>query len=104
MLLKLWRTCSELAATRNFYKATYAAMAAYVTLQCTQKASTSAVSIALTQQLGQSGLLEHLPSLITDAALQLQAVAGVWPASAQAADKTRFEPMLHVWHDPGLFS
>jgi hypothetical protein len=39
--------------------------------------------LKLRKQLQQSGLLEHIPALLTDAALQLQAAAGIWPATGQ---------------------
>jgi hypothetical protein len=117
MPLKLWQKCSRLAATRHFCKASAAVTAAWTVLQCMHTAgiisvghnpaaahtsSTNSISAALQQQLQQSGLLEHLPTLLTDAAHQLRAVSGVWPANIDAAEKARFEsvmqsPQLRDW-------
>ena len=117
VLLKL---CSQLAATRHFAKAACAVDAAYMLLQCMQTGmvvgvgpgamearttpSLAASSAAVAQQLQQSGLLQHLPTLLTDAAHLLQAVAGVWPVSAAAADTARFEHVLRVCPEPAEFA
>jgi hypothetical protein len=101
--LKVFKRCSELAATDHFLKTECAVGAMYVMLEGTCRTSTvsaaaqtgNRLAAAVMQQLQKSKLLEQLPSLIRDAALQLQAVAGVWPASVQAADKARFEAMLY---------
>jgi hypothetical protein len=111
----VFKLCSELAATRQFFKVDCAIIAACMILAgtCDTNAAPATGSLgpahtstrfeaAMTQQLQMSKLLEHLPTLITDAALQLQAVAGVWPASVQAADKARFEPMLDGCASCGL--
>jgi hypothetical protein len=121
VLLKLWQQCSQLAATRHFAKAACAVDAAYMLLQCMQTAgmvvgvgpgtmearttpSLAASSAAVAQQLQQSGLLKYLPTLLTDAAHLLQAVAGVWPVTAAAADKARFEHVLRVCPEPAEFA
>jgi hypothetical protein len=104
--------CSKLAATRHFLKTDCAMAASYMMLEGTRGTSTvlagaqngNRLAAAVMQQLQKSKLLEHLPTLITDAALQLQAVAGVWPASVQAADKARFELMLSCGLPPGKFA
>jgi hypothetical protein len=108
VLLKVFQKCGQLAATGQFFKTDCAATAACMMLAgsiCGIGAAPAAGSLsvahtstrlkaAVTEQLQKSKLLELLPTLITHAALQLQAVAGVWPASIQAADKARFDPML----------
>lgn len=109
MPLKLWRKCSQLAATCQLCKAECAVLAAYTLVQRLEQALTSHagtqtaaqtfcsnLTAAVAQQLQQSGLLEQLPALLFDAAHQLEAVAAVWPASAQPADKSRFESALRL--------
>ena len=115
------KRCSDLAATRHFFKADCAITAAWMILEGTCNTSTAPtrgslgpahnsthIKAAVTQQLQKSGLVEHLDTLITDAALQLRAAAGVWPANIPAADKARFEPMLDGWpyneQHPGEFA
>jgi hypothetical protein len=97
--LKVWRRCSKLAATSNFLQQTGAVYAAYALFGAVESAGilpqwlpdgtvapvlgTTAKRMAATakQQLLDSGLLQQLPALLTDAALQLQAVAGLQPAT-----------------------
>jgi hypothetical protein len=116
--------CSQLAEARHLYKAAGAMLAANVLLDTMLKAATfddvvrqhqllsagpaagstrwGNLAAGLLSQLQQSGLLEQLPALVTDAAYQLQAVAGVWPASVEAAVKARFEEAVRLRPKPGV--
>jgi hypothetical protein len=91
--LKIWRYCSTLASAQNPYKYNLAAATAIIIPDiifkkrsgpCDSSNSTHKSLLSqLREQLQQSGFLEHLPALLTDAALQLQAAAGIWPAAGQ---------------------
>lgn len=100
----MWRRCSQLAATSNCQKQAGAVLAAYALFASARDAgilppfaqpgittpvlgpSALRMAAAIKQQLLDSGLLQQLPALITDAALQLQAVAGVRPATGVQRD------------------
>jgi hypothetical protein len=98
VLLKVWRQCSALAATSNTCKAAAAVYGAHTLLACLRDAgilpgtldstAPSVLGPAATrmakdvkQQLLASTLLQQLPALLTDAALQLQVAAGVRAAT-----------------------
>lgn len=113
----MWRICSQLATTGHYCKAACAVAAALAVLQGLLEDGRSSsphqiytaalrphLAADVTAQLRQSGLLEHLPTLLTDASGQLHAVAGVWPAAIEPADRARFEPMLHLWPEPALLA
>jgi hypothetical protein len=97
--LKVWRKCSALAATSNTYKAAAAVYGAHTLLASLRDAGIllacipdsnatpvlgpAAIRMAkdVKHQLLASTLLQQLPALVTDAALQLQVAAGVRPAT-----------------------
>jgi hypothetical protein len=92
--LKIWRYCSTLASAHNPYKSQLAVNAAVLIPdilvlrriakpEIFGRCDSTHVLSKLREQLQQSGFLEHLPGLLTDAALQLQAAAGIWPATEQ---------------------
>lgn len=82
--LQLWQACNQLASVRNPYTSKLATQAAALIVSISGslfrpngKHSCRRVLAKLQQQFQQSGFLQQLPTMLSDAALQLQASAGI---------------------------
>lgn len=103
--LRIWHQCSTLASAHNPNKSQLAASSALLIPQvvkasalCTANSSShNSLLSKLREQLQQSGFLEHLPALLTDAALQLQAAAGIWCRTSYPEHLSESAQCVSTW-------